>query len=169
MSFVFKINRRKLKFQIVGYMSVAVLVFLSFFAWAKNQETIPPILLQASGMIGAMFLVIAAGAKGKKLNDTSAGLEVSQDGINDSTSEIGIGRVRWSDIKGVLVEESKRTGLLLIDVEKHEKYFRNAKNSAIERLLKQNVRLHGTPVVIDVSYLQAEMDEIIDAIDQMKR
>jgi len=169
MSIVFDINKRKLKFQIVVYMGLAVVVFLSFFGWAKNQEAIPPVLLQASGMIGALVLVIAAGAKGKKLNDGSAGLEISKDGINDSTSEIGLGRIKWSDIIEIKADESKRVGLLLVDVKKHEKFLRSAKNNAIERLLKQNIRLYGTPVAIDTSYLQAEMDEILSAIDQMKR
>lgn len=165
----FGLNKKKLRFQVVLYMVLGVIVFLAFFGWADSQESIPPVLLQASGMIIALFLVIAAGAKGKKLNSASAGLIIDKDGVTDETSEIGLGKVKWADIVEVKHEESKRVGLLLIAVKKQEKFLRNAKNNAIQRLLKQNIKLYDTPVAIDTSYLDASMDDILDSIEQLKR
>ncbi|OIQ35199.1 MAG: hypothetical protein BM555_04150 [Crocinitomix sp. MedPE-SWsnd] len=165
---VIPIKKSKLRIQAIIYSVLAIVVFLITFGYAEKQDFITPIVFQGIGVIIPLFFVIAAGAKAKKMNDGSAGLIINRTGINDSSSHIGLGQIKWSDIVEIKEEESVRTGLLLIVVKKNEKFLRQAKNSAISRLLRQNIRMYDTPVAIDPSYLDGSLKKIIQEINDYK-
>ncbi|MEO9532132.1 MAG: STM3941 family protein [Crocinitomicaceae bacterium] len=166
---LFPINKRKLRIQGIIYGVLAIVIFLLMFGYADKQDYISPMIFQGLGVVIPLFCVIAAGAKGKKISDPSAGLKIDKSGVHDETTHIALGLIKWGDIEEILEEQSLRTGLLLISVKKDEKYLKAAKNSAIERLLRQNIRMYKTPVAIDTSYLQGSLKEVIAKIKEMKR
>jgi hypothetical protein len=157
-----------LRIQGIIYGVLAVVVFLLMFSYADKQDYITPIVFQGIGVIIPLFCVLAAGAKGKKISDPSSGLKIDKSGIHDETTHIAIGLIKWSDIEEVLEDQSLRTGLLLITVKKEEKYLKAAKNKAIQRVLKQNIRMYRTPVAIDTSYLKGSLKEVIAKLKEMK-
>ena len=165
---IIAVNKKKLRLQAIAYSVLAIVTFLISFGYAEKQDWITPIVFQGFGVIIPLFCVIAAGAKAKKINDTSAGLIINKTGIKDESSAIGLGQIKWSEIVELKEEQSLRTGLLLIDVKKPEKFLRQAKNSAIARLLRQNIRLYDTPVAIDTSYLNKSLKEVIASINEFK-
>lgn len=166
---LFPINKRKLRIQGIIYGVLAIVIFLLMFAYADKQDYISPMIFQGLGVILPLFCVIAAGAKGKKISDPSSGLKIDKSGIHDETTHISLGLIKWGDMEEVLEEQSIRTGLLLITVKKDEKFLKAAKNSAIERVLKQNIRMYSTPVAIDTSYLKGSLKEVIAKIKEMRR
>lgn len=163
------LNKRKLKIQVLIYSLLALLSFLFCFGAAENQDFIPPIIFQASGVVLLLLFVLVAGAKGKKISDPESGLLIDKQGVHDKTSDIALGLIKWKDIVEVKAEESLKTGLLLIMVKKNEDYVKKAKNNAIGSLLRQNVRLYDTPVAIDPSYLKADLADMLKAITDFKK
>ncbi|MFT4602538.1 MAG: hypothetical protein ACI857_002724 [Arenicella sp.] len=165
---VIGVNKNKLRAQAITYSVLAILIFLFTFGYAGKQDWISPLVFQGIGVVIPLFCIIAAGAKAKKMNDGASGLIINKTGIKDESSHIGLGQIKWSDIEEIKEEQSLRTGLLLISVYKDEKFLRQAKNSAITRLLRQNIRMYKTPVAIDTSYLDASLKEVIAKINAFR-
>ena len=165
---VIGLNKKKMRLQAIAYSVLAIVIFLMSFGFAEKQDLITPIVFQGFGVVIPLFCIIAAGAKAKKMNDGSSGLIINKSGIKDDSSHIAIGQIKWGDIEEIKEEESLRTGLLLISVKKNEKFLRQAKNSAITRLLRQNIRMYDTPVAIDPSYLDVSLTEVISKINEYK-
>ncbi len=161
-------NKSKLRFQTAVYTIIAVVAFILLFGYAERQEWVPPIVFQGLGVVLGGLCVLAAAAKAKRIKDPNAGLLIDKQGIHDLSSDIGLGLIKWKDITEYKVEQSKKTGLILIGVKKNEVFLRNAQNPAIARLLKQNIRLYDTPVAIDPSYLDASIQEVFERIDEFK-
>jgi len=158
------VNRLKLKIQAVVLGVSAVVLLVAIFYWADNQEYFSPILLKAIGGATCFLMIIGGGAKAKRLKDKNAGLLIDKSGVNDMTSEIAIGLISWNDIKQIDKKRSLAAGLLLIDVKKEQTYLKRAKNTAIARLLRQNIRLYKTPIAIDAKHLDCKLEELIDKV-----
>lgn len=161
-------NRNKLRFQTAVYTIIAIVSFILLFGYAERQDLVPPIVFQGLGVIIGGLCLLAAAAKAKRIKDPTAGLRIDKQGIHDLSSDIGLGLIKWKDITDYRVEQSKKTGLILIGVKKNESFLRSAKNPAIARLLKQNIRLYKTPVAIDPSYLESSIDEVFAQIEKFK-
>lgn len=161
-------NKSKLRFQTAVYSIIAVVSIILLLAYAERQKMVPPIVFQGLGVVVGGLCLLAAGAKAKRIKDPNAGLKIDKQGIHDLSSDIGLGLIKWKDITEYKVEQSKKTGLILIAVKKNESYLKSAKNPAIARLLKQNIRLYNTPVAIDPSYLDASIEEVFEKIEGFK-
>ena len=158
------VNKTKLRIQALVLGVAGVVVLIVFFYWADNQEMMSPLILKGIGGVSTFFLIIGGGAKAKRLKDKNAGLLINKEGVHDKTSEIGVGLIEWNDIKAIDKKRSLAAGLLLIDVKKEQSYIKKAKNTAIARLLKQNIRLYDTPVAIDAKHLDCKLEDLIDKV-----
>jgi hypothetical protein len=156
------VNRKKLLLQTILFTIMSLVGLLAGFGLAENAKFLEPWIWKAIGIVVCLFALLAAGAKMKRRSDSAAGITFSKEGINDTSSEISLGMVKWRDITTIDKSACLKNGLLIIEVKNGGEYRKRAKNSAIGRLLDQNVRKFGTPVVIDASYLDATLDSLID-------
>lgn len=158
------VNKRRLLIQAIFFSLIGVVVFVGAFAMAEQQVTYAYIW-QSAGILAALFAILAAGAKLKKRAEKSAGLIINKQGFTDNSSDIGVGEVLWKSVKKIDREQCKKYDLLIVDVKKNEHFLNNAKNSAVKRLLQQNIHRYDTPVVIDPVYLSSDLDTVLGEIE----
>lgn len=164
------INGKKLLMQTIFITILGVVGLLIGFAIAENTDFIEPWIWQTAGVVVCFLALIGAGSKMRKRSDAAAGISFEKEGINDTSTEISLGFIKWRDIKTIDPELCLKERMLIIEVKNEREYRQKAKNTAIGRLLDQNIRRYGTPVVIDPSYLKVKLDELIDtAVDELKK
>ena len=155
------INRKRILVQIILLSLIGILILIGSFGIAEGLG-INPLIPQIAGIVVCFFCFFTAAQKVKKRNDVNGGLIISKEGINDLSSDIGLGLIKWKDIIEVDEEASTTSKLIVIKVKRQNDYVKQAKNSAVERLLKQNIRNFDTPVVIDTKYLDQPFNEILE-------
>lgn len=159
------LNRKRLLIQVVVFSLLGIGALIGAFGLVE-QFGWNGIVVKGTGIVICVFCVVTAGAKAKQRADKNAGLWLTKEGLNDASSDISVGLIKWSDIIGVDEEESRQCNLLIVKVRKEEKYISKAKNSAVERLLRQNMRKFDTPIVIDPKYLMSDIEELIEQLKQ---
>jgi hypothetical protein len=157
------INRSRLLFQLILFTVLGISVLIGAFAVA-NISSINPLIWKIGGSVAGFFFIVAAGSKAKKRADKNAGIRITKEGMIDQSSDLSLGLIKWSDISSIDKEASLEAQLLIVRVKKNNAYLKKAKNSAIERLLKQNIRKFDTPVVIEAGYLECSLEELIDIL-----
>ena len=163
------VNRFKLMMQTALFSGLGITALLVSFYLADNTS-VNPLIWQIPGGVLCFFGILAAAAKAKKRTDKVAGVSFTNEGILDTSSDISFGLIKWKDIISIDEESSLKNGLLIIQVRRQEQYVQNAKNSAIGRLLQQNIRKFGTPVVIDASILTSSIKELINtSVEQREK
>ncbi|MCB9223036.1 MAG: STM3941 family protein [Crocinitomicaceae bacterium] len=164
------INSKKLLFQTIFITIFGFAGLIIGFGMAENTDLLEPWIWQTAGVVICLFSIIAAGAKMKKRSDSSAGVYLNKEGINDLSSDISLGLIKWRDIANIDEEQCRTERMLIIQVKDEVTYRKKAKNSAIGRLLDQNIRRYGTPVVIDPSYLKVTNEELLEtALGELKK
>ncbi len=163
------VNKKKLRMQATIFGVFAILSIILFWGLGDNQDYVSPTVFKAIGSGFTVIFILTGAAKAKKLKDKSAGLLINNKGITDTSSDISIGQIFWKDVIEVDRASSLKHQLLLINVKNENNYVKNAKNTAISRLLRQNIRLYKTPVAINSSNLELSLEEILDIINDFKK
>ena len=154
------INRKRMVVMTVFYILCGIGGLLVVYYLGENQDWISSTVFKVLSVIVFLFFIIVAGTFGKNLKNKSAGLKIDYSGIDDLSSSISHGFIKWADIKEISKVKTVSSNLLLVSVKKPQKYIDKAKNSAIKRLLNQNVALYKTPVVINVGVLTVSLTEL---------
>jgi hypothetical protein len=164
------VNRRKLLIQAIFISLLGIVALMAGLGLAETTEFIEPWIWQGIGVLICLLALVGAGSKMRRRSDSSAGLTIGKEGIDDQSSDLSLGIIKWGDIKEIDREQCLKERMFILIVRKENDYKKRAKNSAITRLLEQNIRRYGTPVVIDPSYLEISLEELLDqSIEHFKR
>ena len=136
--------------QAVLYAGAGLISLLVFYYLGEYQSFISENIFKGIGLVVFLFFVIIAGTFAKHLKSNEAGLMLTHDGLFDNTSTISVGLIPWKDITSFEQLPGKE---LKVNVRNAEKYLTQAKNSAVRRLLEQNINLYQTPIIIKWSSL----------------
>lgn len=141
------------------YAIIGVGGFLFLISVADLQDAINPMVIKvlAGGM--SLFFIVVSGAYLKRLLDKDTGVTISKEGIIDRTSSISTGEVEWKNITGIR-KDNRSKRYILVDIHKPEAIINSAKNGAIKRLMEQNMRLYGTPFLLDPVVLNCEVEDL---------
>lgn len=159
------IDRKRLLIQIILLSLIGIIAMIGSFGLADSLG-LTPLIFQITGIVVFIFCIFTAAQKVKKRNDTRSGLTIVKEGIVDQSSDIGIGLIKWKDVIEVDEDASRDSKLVVIKVKRQDAYVKQAKNSAVERLLKQNIRNFDTPVVIDTKYLEKTFGDVLELLIQ---
>lgn len=162
------LNKRRLTIQIALFVVAGLGGMIGFFALAESTS-LNPLIWQAMGVALCFFAIIAAGSKAKKRSDKNGGLIINKDGITDNSSDLSLGFIPWKSIQQIDEELCLKNEYLIIGVRKPGEFVKKAKNSAIKRLLEQNIRNFDTPVVIEPNTLKASLEELLDIIKDKRK
>lgn len=129
---------------------VGVWIFLSY---AYEQTWLTPWVVQVmAGVIVFIFGVLATNDLQKGLGDP-VGLVITPEGFIDHASNLGLGLVRWKEIRQMRIDDARSEHHILIELVKPDQATRKSKNPLQQNLLQTNVKLYGTPVVIHADHL----------------
>lgn len=154
------INRPRMIAMTVLYGVLGFFCFLVTYYLGEAQDWVNPGIFKFLSVVVLLFFIIVAGTFAKNLKNKSAGLLINFKGIDDQSSSISHGFIFWKDIEKISKLNAGASKYMLVFVKKPQNYIEKAKNSAIKRLLNQNMRLYKTPVVINVGALSTNLDEL---------
>jgi len=160
------LNRRKLMIN-VGLSAVIGFASLIGLFWvADHQEALSPVFYKTLGGIVFGFCVIVGGTHSRRLARKNSGLTLSKEGLDDQSSAISVGLIRWRDMVEIKSAKTVTSQLLLIEVKKPEQVIKSAKNKAIKRLMQQNMSLYKTPIVINAKILSCSYEELEESVSE---
>ena len=159
------ICKKTLLLSIVDYIILIVIGFSLLATLAGQQLIFFPALIKGIG--GALILYL--GARGiyrtsKELSYKTIALTIDEHGIFDNSYRSELGLIPWSDIKEIKTEYISAGKSLLIFPENPEKYLNEAEGSK-RKLMKKNIRMSGTPLVISSETLKRSFKSLEKFID----
>lgn len=157
----FSINKKRLRIIGVVYALVALIVFMGGFILAENLNDGFAITVKIIASLVALFMIITGGSALQKLGDKKAGLTINKEGITENATTISLGFLAWKNISKIEINEKEK--LILVLVKKPEEFINQGKNKAVKQLLRQNMALYKTPVIIEAKYLNCSFDELKEA------
>lgn len=155
------INRKRARVTAFSLGALAILLLMLMWWIADNQDFTNPMVFKVSGVVLAILVLFVGANAAKKASDSKGGLTIDESGIRDASSSIGLGLIRWEDVKEI---RSDNANMLIIDVKRQKHYLNSASNSAIRRLLEHNIKHYKTPIVIDTGYLTSSAGEIEEVL-----
>lgn len=154
------IDRKKMILMTVIYSLAGIVGLLIVYYLGENQDWVSPTIFKVISVIVFLFFIVVAGSYGKNIKNSAAGLTINLTGIDDQSSSISHGLIKWKDVTGISKVKTASSKLLVISVKKPKKYLDNAKNSAVKRVLNQNISQYKTPIVINVGILDTSLEEL---------
>ncbi|GAB46897.1 STM3941 family protein [Mobilicoccus pelagius] len=145
---------------LVGLATIAfsmVGLFLPF----QHPSTVSHAKLVVAGVAGLVFsLFCAVGWVRLWLHRHEPALVVDHLGFTDATRTVGVGRVDWSEVRGIRVVEQDRVRHVCVDLVDDEAFLaRFSPRTAV--LMRKNIELLGTPAAIAAAGLDRPFGEVV--------
>jgi len=163
----FKLSRKKFGLAIIisTLFVIACLLFIVYPQIFKSFLVNNIFLIRTIGIIGfLLFGFILTSMLFKKISDKNIGFAISEKGIFDNSSYVGVGLIKWEDIKGIRRKTVSSTIFLLIDIKNPEEYIEHSKSKIKRRLLIMNYRSYGTPISISSNFIDCDFNVLEEAI-----
>lgn len=154
------LSKTKLLFGIAGSMLFVALGFY-LFSMLENRQTVynNPVLIKGVAVATILFFG-ATGIYGIiKLLGKNIGLIIDDDGIMDNTNAASMGLVKWADINEFRTEQVMSTKFLLVFMKDPNSFIEKAGGTK-QRLVKRNMKMYGTPVVITSTTLKYKFSDL---------
>jgi hypothetical protein len=160
------VNRKKMMFMTILYAVLGVIVFMAVYLVGQDQNWMNPTIFTVISFAFLLFFLVVSGTFARYIKSETAGLSISQIGIEDKSSSISFGLIKWQEIVAISSHSTVSSKLLIVKVKKPAKIVEGAKNAAIKRLLNQNLSVYKTPVVINVNVLSTNLAELMEHINR---
>lgn len=100
----------------------------------------------------------------KRLTSPKEILIINDEGIIDRSTGHGVPLIKWEDVKGIREEVVTIHKMVRVDIRNHEDYFGQAANAIKRRMLKNNMRMYGSPFVINARFIGTRHDALIEQV-----
>lgn len=141
--------------------------FVAFGVWlvtiAGAMPGSGPFVLEAVGIAAVAFFGLVLIYASRKLLDNSPGLIINSKGILDNSSGMAAELIPWNEITHFSVKSVRYQRLLTVHVRDPERYL-NKGNFWRRTSSKTNYKYCGSPVLISVTGLKTNIDELLTAV-----
>ncbi|MEH0390718.1 STM3941 family protein [Vibrio mimicus] len=158
----------------ITLLILSSLVFVTLGAWFLSMDVAEiesqkkfnsPIIIYSVGAISTLFFGACGIYCVRKLFDKKPGIIISKRGVFDNSSGIGAGWIPWQEITGISSSEIHKQKLIFLKVKDPSKYY-NTGNKLKQRIVKLNVKMFGTPIIISVNALKIDFDTLVSTIEE---
>lgn len=104
-------------------------------------------------------------AYGIKLSDRKPGLVIDEEGILDNSTGVAGGKVLWSDIKKISVENVSGQQFIMVEVKNPQQYIKAQKNPIKKSMMTLNYSLYKTPIHITAMGMNVKFDDLYKAVE----
>ncbi|MFN4254182.1 MAG: STM3941 family protein [Saprospiraceae bacterium] len=137
--------------------------------WLSSRSNSPE-FVRIMGLMSIVFFGTCGVFIGRKIFDEKIGLIIDENGITDNTNATSIGLIEWCDITGIDRVEIASSKILIIRIDKPNKYIERAKNGIAKRAMKANNKMYGSPISIISSSLRIKFNELENLVEsELKR
>jgi hypothetical protein len=156
---------RKLLAMLLG--CVAIMGFFAVMIVVPDMTDEPPWFVRTIGGIGFVFFGFGLAANVALLQPGASGLTIDADGIVDRTSYLSAGRVRWADISGVALASIYLQDVIVIGLHDPAQFVKRG-NPLQRRLKAMNMKLVGSPVVLNLAQLDGCPEELLEILQRFQ-
>lgn len=137
-----------------------------FLSYAHRQTFMTAWVMQVgAGIITFLFGILATNDLQKGLGNP-VGLVITPEGFIDHAGNLGIGLVRWKEIKRIWINEERSEENILIELKKPDSLHKKTMNPLQKNLMNTNIKLHGTPIVIQTSHLSTKPFHLLNELQE---
>lgn len=94
-----------------------------------------------------------------KIFDSKKGLIISDKGIFENSSFVGLGLIEWEDILEIEIKKVKDQRFFMIYLKNNDKYIERSKGFK-KKVVSINYRMYGSPVAISSNGLKISFKEL---------
>ena len=166
---VIELSKKKIFLSIIGCIA-----FVGVGVWmlSLDQATIEaqrklnsPLIVYGIGLVAIVFFGYVGILHFKKMFNSKPGLIFNCTGIVDNSSGVSAGLIPWSEIVGAYIYEIKRSKMLIIKVEKPEKYLE--RGGVMKKVLNNsNYKMCGSPIAISSTTLKINFPDLLILFEQ---
>ncbi|MCH2233543.1 MAG: hypothetical protein MK078_04760 [Crocinitomicaceae bacterium] len=151
-------------------IAIILLVGGFFMAYVLSQYVaqVPEWFLLVFGHILIAYAVVMILMSRQALSGKNKGLTFSKDGINDQSSIIAYGEIKWKEISEIVLEKQNNAYKILVIVKKPKSYVESASNNAIRTLREKNMDDYGTPVFFESNHFEFNLEEFEEFLTNRK-
>ncbi|MFZ6843983.1 STM3941 family protein [Undibacterium sp. RuTC16W] len=164
---IIALDKKKLRSTVIISYSFIIVIFLTFFLEDRKipwlGQYISPFILQALGVLCALFFIACAAIGSIKLTDNKPGLILNSTGLLDNSSGLSAGIIPWHEIVGFDVFQLQSLKILIIKVRDPQKYI--LRGNPLQRLFNWiNFKLCDSPISITPESLNLNFEELEEMI-----
>jgi hypothetical protein len=150
-----KIGINKWRLLLILLISVVFIMNGLTMLIESNEVTVKtsPILVKLIGILSILLFGVILYIASKQLFDTELGVSLDEEGINDRSSAMAVGSVKWENITNIETKKFLWMKSLALHTNNPEKYLREASGVKL-RVLAGNLHRTKTPVVISARNLK---------------
>ncbi|MBK7344104.1 MAG: hypothetical protein IPJ06_14055 [Saprospiraceae bacterium] len=89
---------------------------------------------------------------------------ITPEGVIDHAGNLGIGLIRWKEIRQIRTDKKQPFQYILIELKKPESLKHKTVNPLQKNLMETNIKLHGTPVAIQASNLAINPGQLLSEL-----
>jgi hypothetical protein len=117
-------------------------------------------LIIVFGVVSLVVFVSGVFLLGKKLLSGQPGLVINNTGIIDNGTASSIGLVYWEDIASLKVTGVSGAKMFMLVVHDPQKYINKVNNKLAKGISILNNKIYGSPIVIPMSTLNVDVDDL---------
>lgn len=158
------LNRKKFLIRGSAFGLAALTGVWLFLSYAHQQTWMTPWVVQViAGILTFIFGILATNDLQKGLGNP-VGLVITPEGFIDHAGNLGIGLIRWKEIRQIRTDTVRSAQHILIELIKPDQLLKKGKNPLQQNLLQTNLKLYGTPVVIHTDHLRIEPTALLEML-----
>ena len=124
----------------------------------------PVFMIFSAGLASFVFFGVCASNIIKKLFDKKPALIIDEHGITINTGLSAY--ICWDEIKGIGIQEIKRTKVIIIYLKKPDKFIKNQPGLINRRMLSLGYRMSGSPISITTRGLKCNFDKLYSILSK---
>ncbi|MCF8237888.1 MAG: DUF4175 domain-containing protein [Saprospiraceae bacterium] len=160
------LNRKKFLLRGGLFTALALAGVWLLLSYAPVQTFLTPWVVQViAGVLVFVFGILAMNDLQKGMGNP-IGLVITPEGIIDHSSNLGVGLIRWKEIRQLRIDTSRSNKHILVEVAKPKDLQKKARNPLQQNLMNTNLKLYGTPIVIQTDYLTIPTTELLQLLEE---
>jgi len=160
------VNKKRIPIVVILGLALTIILTIAITTAIKSEDANAKqsLYIYIGLLIAAVYYTsLSLADYWRTLFNPHAILSIEQDGINDTLSLFSCGKIRWSEISNVRIQQFLKTNFLVIDVHNPESLI--AKQSKWkQRTLRGYQKKFGSPVVVSQKRIKRNVEDVITEI-----
>lgn len=159
-----EIPLNKFRIAVLALLFVAVVTLAFFLAYYLFLDGVFSVKLIILLIIAIPVLIFIIWFAIKKIISNKPGLVIDSTGILDNVNLSEIGVISWNEISTMNIVNHQSSYFIILHLKDSDKVLNRLENNRL-RLAKNNLKVFGSPVAINVSNLKIDKFELLEILN----
>jgi hypothetical protein len=165
MEIIIPVNKRRFPVQLFVCSLIAVAISVYFFyAGTFSLDPFSPMsVLVVLLIIDIRYVILLAKVYAKTQFDRSAGFTITDSGIIDNMTVLGLGKIPWEEIDDIGLDRYRGKDILLVGIVDPDKYLKRLR-PIYRSILRGYIKKWNTPLIISERRVDYDMENLRDLL-----